>query len=81
MIRKIFVGPDYMRSMTYTCGQKILSGKYEIHSIRRRSADQFVEIIIKNDSTLEVRIWKEFTPSVPISFEYDVNFSENASDK
>ena len=69
-IRKISVGPDYKSSMTYVVGQKVLNGEYCIHLIQ--CVDEEYRIWIERDD--EVMLWKSFTPTVPVSVEYNINF-------
>lgn len=73
LIRKISVGPDYKSgAMHYIVGQDVLNGSYKIHLIKYVSDDSsFVIYIEKKD---EVILWKEFTSTVPISVEYNINF-------
>jgi|TARA_B100002019_G_scaffold214984_1_gene187587 hypothetical protein len=72
-IRKISIGPDYKSSaMHYLIGQEVLGGKYFIHLIQYDNERNTVKIWIqKND---EVVLWKEFSPSMPIAVEYNINF-------
>jgi|TARA_Y100001935_G_scaffold229394_1_gene209046 hypothetical protein len=72
-IRKISIGPDYKSSaMHYLIGQEVLGGKYFIHLIQYDNEKNTVKIWIqKND---EVVLWKEFSPSMPIAVEYNINF-------
>lgn len=73
-IRKISVGPDYKNgAMHYIVGQKILSDTNEIHLIKFDSERLSIKIYIINDKQ-EVVLWKEFTNSVPISIEYNINY-------
>lgn len=73
-IRKISVGPDYKNgAMHYIVGQKILSDTNEIHLIKFDSERLSIKIYIINDKE-EVVLWKEFTNSVPISIEYNINY-------
>jgi hypothetical protein len=73
-IRKISVGPDYKNgAMHYIVGQKILSDTNEIHLIKFDSEKLSIKIYIINDKE-EVVLWKEFTNSVPISIEYNINY-------
>ena len=72
-IRKISIGPHYKSSaMHYLIGQEVLGGKYFIHLIQYDNERNTVKIWIqKND---EVVLWKEFSPSMPIAVEYNINF-------
>jgi len=73
-IRKISVGPDYKNgAMHYIVGQKILSDTNEIHLIKFDSEKLSIKIYIINDKQ-EVVLWKEFTNTVPISIEYNINY-------
>jgi hypothetical protein len=72
-IRKISIGPDYKGgAMHYLVGQKILGDSNEIHLIRVNSDKQSVQIFIINEKS-EVVLWKEFTSTIPISIEYNIN--------
>ena len=70
-IRKISIGPDYKSgAMHYLVGQKVLNGEYCIHLIR--CVDNEYRIWIERDD--EIMLWKSFTPTVPVSVEYNINF-------
>ena len=70
-IRKISIGPDYKSgAMHYIVGQSVLNGSYTIHLIQRKKEE--VKIWIEKDN--EVMLWKSFTPTMPISIEYNINF-------
>jgi hypothetical protein len=72
-IRKISVGPDYKSgAMHYLVGQVILNGSYVIHLIKYNIDRDSILIYIQNDD--EVLLWKEFTSTMPISVEYNINF-------
>ena len=72
-IRKISIGPDYKSSaMHYIVGQKVLGDSNEIHLIRINSYKNSIQIFIINDK-LEVVLWKEFTSTIPVSIEYNIN--------
>jgi hypothetical protein len=72
-IRKISIGPDYKGgAMHYLVGQKVLGDSNEIHLIRVNSDKNSIQIFIINDK-LEVVLWKEFTSTIPISIEYNIN--------
>jgi hypothetical protein len=72
-IRKISIGPDYKGgAMHYLVGQKILGDSHEIHLIRVNSDKQSVQIYIINEKA-EIVLWKEFTSTIPISIEYNIN--------
>lgn len=70
-IRKISVGLDYKSSMHYIVGQKVLGESHEIHLIRNE--DGFVKVYIINEKQ-EVLLWKSFSPTTPMSIEYNVSF-------
>jgi hypothetical protein len=73
-IRKISIGPDYKSgAMHYLVGQKILGDSNEIHLIRYNEVRQSVQIFIINKKE-EVVLWKEFTFTVPISIEFNIDF-------
>jgi hypothetical protein len=73
-IRKISVGPDYKGgAMHYLVGQKILGESNEIHRIRYNNERQSIQIFIINKKE-EVVLWKEFTQSIPISIEFNIDF-------
>ena len=73
-IRKISVGPDYKDgAMHYIVGQKVLGDTNEIHLIKYDLDKMSIKIYIENDKS-EVVLWKEFTSTMPISIEYNINF-------
>lgn len=73
-IRKISIGPDYKGgAMHYIVGQKILNDTNEIHLIKLDIEKQSIKIYIINENA-EVVLWKEFTSTIPISIEYNINF-------
>lgn len=73
IIRKISVGPDYKSgAMHYIVGQSVLNGDYTIDTIRQNNYNQCFEIWIKKNE--EVVLWKEFTSTVPVSIENNINF-------
>lgn len=73
-IRKISVGPDYKSgAMHYIVGQEVLNGNYIIHLIRQDKDSLSTKLwIINRDS--EIVLWKEFSPNMPLSMEYNINF-------
>jgi hypothetical protein len=72
-IRKISIGPDYKGgAMHYIVGQKVLGDSNEIELIRVNPDKQSVQIFIINEKK-EVVLWKEFTSTIPISIEYNIN--------
>jgi hypothetical protein len=73
-IRKISIGPDYKGgAMHYIVGQKVLGDTNEIHLIKFDVEKQSIKIYIINDKA-EILLWKEFTSTIPISIEYNINF-------
>jgi hypothetical protein len=73
-IRKISIGPDYKSgAMHYLVGQKILGDSNEIHLIKYNESTQSIRIYIINKKK-EVVLWKEFTFTVPISIEFNIDF-------
>jgi hypothetical protein len=72
-IRKISIGPDYKGgAMHYIVGQKVLGDTNEIELIKVNSDKQSIQIFIINEKK-EVVLWKEFTSTIPISIEYNIN--------
>lgn len=72
IIRKISVGPDYMKSMHYVVGQDVLRGNGTIDTILMED-DLSISIYILNQSK-EIVKWKSFSCSMPISIEYNIDF-------
>lgn len=73
-IRKISIGPDYKGgAMHYLVGQRVLDNTGEIHLIKFDAVKHSVKIYVLTDRK-EVLLWKEFTSTIPISIEYNVNF-------
>ena len=73
-IRKVSIGPDYKNSsMHYIVGQKVLGDTNEIHLIKHDTDKNSFKIYIVNEKQ-EVVLWKEFTSTMPISIEYNINF-------
>ena len=72
-IRKISIGPDYKsRAMHYIVGHEVLGSKYTIHLIKFYPENESIKIWIQQED--EVMLWKEFTRTMPISIEYNINF-------
>ena len=72
-IRKISIGPDYKGgAMHYIIGQKVLGDSNEIHLIKVDPIRLSVKIYIINGKG-EIILWKEFTSTIPISIEYNIN--------
>jgi len=73
-IRKISVGPDYKGgAMHYIVGQKVLNNSYEIYRIKKNTNNNSVEIYISNQKN-EITLWKEFSHTIPISIEFNIDF-------
>ena len=73
-IRKISVGPDYKTAMNYCIDQKVVGGN-RVSEIRVTDSGM-IEVWIKNVAE-EVFKWKEFTSTMPISIEFNIDqFSE-----
>tara|TARA_R100000935_G_C2821186_1_gene159854 strand:+ start:610 stop:837 length:228 start_codon:yes stop_codon:yes gene_type:complete len=73
-IRKISIGPDYKSgAMHYLVGQDILNGNFHIHLIKHDYDKDSIVIYISNGIE-EVFLWKEFSNTMPISIEYNINF-------
>jgi|TARA_R100000482_G_scaffold124314_1_gene76752 hypothetical protein len=73
-IRKISIGPDYKSgAMHYIVGQDVLNGHYTIHLIKYYEESDSIKIWIEDDEGV-VLCWKEFTSTMPISIEYNINF-------
>ena len=72
-IRKISIGPDYKSgAMHYIVGQDVLNSNYKIHLIKLVSETKSIVIYIQKEE--EIVMWKEFTGTVPVSIEYNINF-------
>ncbi|NBW35778.1 MAG: hypothetical protein EBR30_12315 [Cytophagia bacterium] len=73
-IRKIAIGPDYKSgAMHYIVGQKVLGDTNEIHLIKYDERKQSIKIYIINPKQ-EVVLWKEFSSTIPVSIEYNINY-------
>lgn len=72
-IRKISIGPDYKGgAMHYIVGQNVLGDTNEIHLIKLNHEKGSIQIYIINAKG-EVVLWKEFTSTIPVSIEYNIN--------
>jgi hypothetical protein len=71
IIRKISIGPDYMKSMHYMVGQEILDRTWKINTIRVESDNSICVWIIKDG---EIIRWKSFSPTMPIAIEYKIDY-------
>jgi hypothetical protein len=73
-VRKVSIGPDYKGgAMHYIVGQKVLNETNEIHLIKIDSDKQSIKIYIINENQ-EVMLWKEFTSTMPVAIEYNINY-------
>ena len=73
-IRKISIGPDYKSgAMHYIVGQEVLNGTHKIHLIKLYEETESIKIWIEDDEGV-VMLWKEFTHTMPVSIEYNINF-------
>jgi len=70
IIRKISVGPDYMKCMHYVVGQEVLGRSYTIDSIIQDESS--ISIYICKDD--EIVKWKEFSSTMPVSIEFKIDF-------
>jgi hypothetical protein len=73
-IRKIAVGPDYKNAMHYQIGQTVLGGDYTIDHIRKSKEDLSIRVYIEKTASSEIVCWKEFSPNMPISCEFNIDF-------
>ena len=72
-IRKISIGPDYKSgAMHYLVGQDVLGNTHKIHLIKFNNNKSSIQIWIQLSN--EIFLWKEFSDTVPVSIEYDINF-------
>ncbi len=70
IIRKISVGPDYMKCMHYTVGQKVLNSEYTIYAIKLGT--EGYQVWIEREG--EIICWKQFSNTMPVSVEYKIDF-------
>ena len=71
-IRKISVGPDYKSgAMHYIVGQSVLGGNHTIELITIEEESQAIKIFIREGDV--ILKWKEFSHTVPVSIEYNIN--------
>ncbi len=70
IVRKISVGPDYMKCMHYVVGQEVLGRSYTIDSIIQEATA--ISIYIRKDD--EIVKWKEFSSTMPVSIEFKIDF-------
>jgi hypothetical protein len=60
--------------MHYIVGQEVLGGSHTIHLIRFDASLDSIKIWIEKNKSKEIILWKEFTHTMPISIEYNINF-------
>jgi hypothetical protein len=72
VIRKISIGADYKSSMNYIIGQDVINNSHKIHEITTTSEGWFYVWIISHSK--EVVKWKAFSPTMPVSVEYNIDF-------
>jgi|TARA_R100000935_G_scaffold25498_1_gene45353 hypothetical protein len=73
-IRKISVGPDYKSgAMHYLVGQEVLGGSYSIHLIKYDSDISCYNIYVIQKN--EIKLWKQFNETMPVSIEFNINFN------
>lgn len=73
-IRKVAIGPDYKSgAMHYIVGQKVLNDTNIIHCIKYDDFKKSIKIYIVNFKK-EVVLWKEFSSTIPVSIEYNIDF-------
>lgn len=73
LIRKISVGSDYKTAMHYIVNQSVLNNSHTIHAIINDHATDRIKIFISNDKS-EIVLWKEFSHSVPVSIEFNIDY-------
>lgn len=73
-IRRIAVGVDYKSgAMHYIQGQSVIDGNHTIHLIHHNVDTGSYQIYVENDNS-EILLWKEFTSTMPITIEYNLDF-------
>lgn len=73
-IRKISIGPDYKNgAMHYLVGQRVLGESNEIHLIKNDPESNSILIYVKNKKN-EVTLWKQFSSTMPISIEFNIDY-------
>tara|TARA_R100000664_G_C2751610_1_gene138902 strand:- start:2080 stop:2304 length:225 start_codon:yes stop_codon:yes gene_type:complete len=71
-IRKISIGPDYKSgAMHYILGQTVLGGNHTIELIKHDLDTQTIKIYIREEDV--ILKWKEFSETMPIAIEYNIN--------
>lgn len=70
VIRRIYLGPDYLKSMKYTVGSPCLKGTATIYEISQTEVSVF-EVHVKNEDN-EVILWKTIS-NMPVCLEYNID--------
>lgn len=71
-IRKLSIGADFKNNaMHYIVGQEVLGG-YKIHLIKKDIESESIKIWIEQGD--EIFLWKEFSSTMPIAIEFNINF-------
>ena len=72
VIRKVVIGKEYTKdAMSYSVGQRVYRGQYEIESIIQEE-DSIVIYINKDNESFK---WKELNNGVAVTVEYSLDFS------
>lgn len=72
IIRKVIIGKEITKeAMSYSVGQKVYRGQYNIDSIIKE--EQGIVIYINKDG--ETFKWKEISYETPTTIEYSLDFS------
>ena len=72
VIRKIVIGKEITKeAMSYSVGQKVYRGQYNIDSIVKED----VGFVIYIDKDGEILKWKEISYETPTTVEYSLDFS------
>lgn len=71
IIRKVSIGPDYMKCMHYMLGQEVLDRTWVIDSILKDDSGSISIWIIKSGEIIK---WKTFSNNVPTSIEFKIDF-------
>ena len=71
IIRKVSIGPDYMKCMHYMLGQEVLDRTWVIDSILKDDSGSISIWIIKSGEIIK---WKAFSSNVPTSIEFKIDF-------
>lgn len=72
VIRKVSIGSELKsHAMHYILNQRVVDGSYTIHLIKRENNGNICIWIHREDIIV---LWKEFTSTMPISIEYNIDF-------